>query len=592
MNLNIVKKIFFFCLFLSVFSFGCAKYTSNDELKSKLQKEANKNDEIVDQDSRLPDKNDEDVYVSVCGNGKIEADEVCDDGANNGTYGHCKSDCSGIGERCGDGIVNGNEVCDDGNTSDGDYCSKDCSKITGRCGDGKLQQNEVCDDGNTSADDYCSMDCSKITGRCGDGKKQINEACDDGNTVDGDYCSKDCLKITGNCGDGEKQINEACDDGANNGNYGYCKSDCSGIGEHCGDGIKNGPEACDDGNTVDGDYCSKDCSQSFECIGHQIRKTYCSSDVGKVQRQKCDTNQKWVNYDDCYESLPSMQEKCYDNNKIISCPFKNMDFFGQDAQYLHSSRNFVIASSNGDETIKDSMTDLIWQKNINTSTMTQTDAKNYCDNLTYASKNDWRLPTIREIETLLIFKENNNNVFIDSSKFNEVANLQIGEFWSTTEFKGNANFFWYIDLALGHIATYKGTESLNVMCVRGNFYNSPSFVKDDKIVTSSDGLVWQANKIVDAKKTWKEALAYCKNLVYAGKNDWRLPTVHELFTLVDYAKFNPAINFSNFDQPNDASFWTSTTYVKDVSKAVFIAFYEGHVLNEDKGSYNFVRCVR
>ena len=51
-----------------------------------------------------------------CGDGLVQDDEVCDEGALNGTYAHCRDDCSGDGPRCGDGHVDvdAGEVCDDG----------------------------------------------------------------------------------------------------------------------------------------------------------------------------------------------------------------------------------------------------------------------------------------------------------------------------------------------------------------------------------------------------------------------------------------------------------------------------------------------
>lgn len=57
-----------------------------------------------------------------CGNLVVEIGEACDDGAANGLYGFCKSDCSGPGPTCGDEIVNGNEECD--STAN---CNNDCS---------------------------------------------------------------------------------------------------------------------------------------------------------------------------------------------------------------------------------------------------------------------------------------------------------------------------------------------------------------------------------------------------------------------------------------------------------------------------------
>ncbi len=97
---------------------------------------------------------DDDVVVGWCGDGIVNGNETCDDGADNGTYGHCKSDCSGIGPHCGDGIVNGDETCDDG-ADNGTYnhCKSDCSGLGPHCGDGVVDAGfEECDKSN---DQFC-----------------------------------------------------------------------------------------------------------------------------------------------------------------------------------------------------------------------------------------------------------------------------------------------------------------------------------------------------------------------------------------------------------------------------------------------------
>ena len=78
---------------------------------------------------------------------------------------------------CGDGKVEGSEGCDDGNTKPNDGCSPtchfepNCSASTGtctsQCGDG-LVVNEGCDDGNTNNGDGCSSTCTVESGfQCG-----------------------------------------------------------------------------------------------------------------------------------------------------------------------------------------------------------------------------------------------------------------------------------------------------------------------------------------------------------------------------------------------------------------------------------------
>ena len=77
----------------------------------------------------------------ICGNGKIDLGEQCDEGENNGIkcsadYGssctYCSSDCEIItvlGEYCGDGILNTMyERCDDGNRINNDRCTNECKK--------------------------------------------------------------------------------------------------------------------------------------------------------------------------------------------------------------------------------------------------------------------------------------------------------------------------------------------------------------------------------------------------------------------------------------------------------------------------------
>lgn len=62
-----------------------------------------------------------------CGDGQVDADEQCDNGAeNNGPGQLCNVDC-GLNV-CGDGDVSPDEACDDGNQIGGDGCSQLCTR--------------------------------------------------------------------------------------------------------------------------------------------------------------------------------------------------------------------------------------------------------------------------------------------------------------------------------------------------------------------------------------------------------------------------------------------------------------------------------
>jgi fibro-slime domain-containing protein len=136
---------------------------------------------------------------SVCGDGIVTPNEVCDDGVNNGGYGSCTPDCMGRGPTCGDGVLQpDHEKCDDGvNLSPYGGCAPGC--VPGdSCGDGKVDSRfgEQCDNGaakNDSSYNGCTDKC-KLGPRCGDGVHQASagEECDDGNAINRDSCTNTC----------------------------------------------------------------------------------------------------------------------------------------------------------------------------------------------------------------------------------------------------------------------------------------------------------------------------------------------------------------------------------------------------------------
>ncbi len=160
---------------------------------------------------------------SFCGDGVVDQDEDCDDGAANAEEGACLPDC--VAAECGDGFPQaGVEACDDGNDDDTDACTTACELAA--CGDGSVQAGvEECDDGSNNGDTRaCKTDCTAAT--CGDGNVYAaQEQCDDGNADNNDGCSELCLFT--DCGDGfwNPEINEICDDGT--GTPGdSCNDDC------------------------------------------------------------------------------------------------------------------------------------------------------------------------------------------------------------------------------------------------------------------------------------------------------------------------------------------------------------------------------
>lgn len=62
----------------------------------------------------------------------------------------------------------------------------------------------------------------------------------------------------------------------------------------------------------------------------------------------------------------------------------------------------------------------------------------------------------------------------------------------------------------------------------------------------------------DDNMPWCEALAYCENLSLAGHDDWRLPNVRELQSVVDYGRVGPASD-PVFSAAHPHGYWSSTS---------------------------------
>lgn len=108
--------------------------------------------------------------------------------------------------------------------------------------------------------------------------------------------------------------------------------------------------------------------------------------------------------------------------------------------------------------------------------------------------------------------------------------------------------------------------------------------------TVFDGLAWSHSST--SEHTFDEALEYVKELnqnSYDGFNDWRLPTIKELITLIDFDRFNPA---SIFSDTVASCYWSSTTFSGFPNFAWFVLFYNGYPNYALKTTLCYVRAVR
>ena len=114
----------------------------------------------------------------------------------------------------------------------------------------------------------------------------------------------------------------------------------------------------------------------------------------------------------------------------------------------------------------------------------------------------------------------------------------------------------------------------------------------DVILDTTTSLVWQDASInKDALVTYEEATNYCKFLSIDKYKDFRLPTMVELQTLIDYKNYNPAI-LNGFKYVESTTYWTSTVFADAHDERWTVDFEKGS--RSVKATYydRHFRCVQ
>jgi len=118
-------------------------------------------------------------------------------------------------------------------------------------------------------------------------------------------------------------------------------------------------------------------------------------------------------------------------------------------------------TDNGNGTVTDSRTGLIWEQG-EPGAMTWGAALSYCEGRNLGGSTSWRLPNIKELESLT--DDTRWNPSIDTSKF---PNAYASYYWSSTSFAGNPGSAWYVDFDLGYVNAANKNSAFYVRCVRG-----------------------------------------------------------------------------------------------------------------------------
>jgi hypothetical protein len=322
------------------------------------------------------------------------------------------------------------------------------------------------------------------------------------------------------------------------------------------------------------------------------------------------------------------QTACYGNSGEIPCPGEGETFFGQDAHYQGRAPAY---RDNGDGTVSDLNTRMMWSKAVDQEKVSLLEAQSIAGKLDLGGHTDWRVPNIKELYSLIDFRgytgfakghkmdavPDNLIPFIDTDYFDfRCGQIDKGERYidgqwlSSTKYVGTtmrgAATLFGVNFVDGRIKGYgyshpdrpRREKKFYVRYVRGNSYGANDFAdnNDGTVTDRSTGLIW-AKADSGKAMSWQEALSYAEGLERGGHDDWRLPNAKELQYIVDYAR-SPDTSGSAASDPlleitpikNEAGerdypyFWTSTTHLagpRPGGTAAYIAF--GRALGKMRG---------
>lgn len=315
-----------------------------------------------------------------------------------------------------------------------------------------------------------------------------------------------------------------------------------------------------------------------------------------------------------------------DGKSLNRVPKSGDSSFGQDAQYSGIAMSY---RDNKDGTITDLNTGLMWLQSPGEK-KTYSQATKELKNYEFAGYSDWRLPTIKEIYSLMDF----NGVDPSGLETDDVSQLTpfINTEYFSIEYGDTSNneriidsqFLTssiYVDKTMGGDDTMFGLNLVDGrikgypyltgpggtpktffgLYVRGEegVYGNNDFIDngDGTISDRATTLMW--SKSDRGAMDWVEALEYAESANIGGYSDWRLPNAKELQSIVDYERSPATTNSAAIDPIFDATpikdeegnidyafYWTGTTHIntKGGPNAVYIAFGRALGFISSKGS--------
>jgi len=298
----------------------------------------------------------------------------------------------------------------------------------------------------------------------------------------------------------------------------------------------------------------------------------------------------------CYQAVSPWAE--------IPCPAPG-EPLAQDGSYTINPLSY---SDNGNGTVTDNNTGLMWQKEDDgndynwykasgtyEATYNPT-SQDVCGTLNLGDHSDWRLPTNKELMTIVDYSILYPGPTIDTTYF---SNTKSADYWLSTTYACGPDDAWSVPFYYGFVWNSYKYSNFYVRCVRGEQFPTQSLMDngDGTVTDNATGLIWQQGE--PGYMNWDSALSYCEGLSLGGHSDWRLPNIKELESITDDTRCIPAIDTAYFPNARPTSpYWSSTSDASTTSGtsspyfAWFVSFGAGHVLFHQVGYNDCIRCVR
>ncbi len=307
-------------------------------------------------------------------------------------------------------------------------------------------------------------------------------------------------------------------------------------------------------------------------------------------------------------------------------------------------------SDNGDGTVTDSLTGLMWQKSPDTAAKDWTTALGDADSSTLGTHDDWRLPNADELRSLFgNYGEDDVRTWLNGQGF---SGIQLGYYWSSTTETGSTADAYCVNSEVGSMIGQAKSGTYRAIIVRGTSGNLPKTGQttaydgtrtDDEDGDLELGIAWPGTRFTDngdgtmtdsltglmwlqhcncmsanypgfdtdhdfssdgdGAVTWQHALDFVEgvnNGTYSNcggvYTNWRLPNVNELESLYNgeesvQATWLTGQGFTDVvDYPE--KYWSSTTYEGSRSMAWLIDATDIRVAYGSKANENHVMIVR